>query len=105
MRAWDAVILPAVLRFQPDLILVSAGLDAHQEDPFKLSRFSCQTYTNLTRGLCHLASQICGRQAGVDGAGVGREQGMASLIFWNVRPRNLRALGAREGLSLISSQS
>jgi acetoin utilization deacetylase AcuC-like enzyme len=33
LRAWDRHILPAVDRFGPELILLSAGYDAHREDP------------------------------------------------------------------------
>ena len=31
-RAWRDKILPAVVRFQPDIIFVSAGFDAHRKD-------------------------------------------------------------------------
>ncbi len=33
LAAWDRRILPAVDRFQPELILISAGYDAHRDDP------------------------------------------------------------------------
>jgi acetoin utilization deacetylase AcuC-like enzyme len=32
-RAWDERVEPAVRAFEPDLVLVSAGFDAHEEDP------------------------------------------------------------------------
>jgi acetoin utilization deacetylase AcuC-like enzyme len=32
-RAWDEVVIPAVGRFAPDWVLVSAGYDAHTGDP------------------------------------------------------------------------
>jgi acetoin utilization deacetylase AcuC-like enzyme len=31
-RAWRDKILPAVVNFNPDLIMVSAGFDAHRKD-------------------------------------------------------------------------
>ena len=31
--AFDEVVLPALRRFQPELVLVSAGFDAHARDP------------------------------------------------------------------------
>lgn len=31
-RAWRDKILPAVVNFKPDLIMVSAGFDAHRKD-------------------------------------------------------------------------
>ena len=33
LRAFDEVLEPAVQRFEPDLVLVSAGFDAHEADP------------------------------------------------------------------------
>jgi acetoin utilization deacetylase AcuC-like enzyme len=33
LRAWDERVDPAVREFAPDLVLVSAGFDAHEEDP------------------------------------------------------------------------
>ncbi|MGH3081848.1 MAG: histone deacetylase family protein [Gaiellaceae bacterium] len=33
MRAFDEQVAPAVGAFEPDLVLVSAGFDAHEEDP------------------------------------------------------------------------
>ena len=32
-HAFDRVVAPAVERFEPELVLVSAGFDAHEEDP------------------------------------------------------------------------
>jgi acetoin utilization deacetylase AcuC-like enzyme len=33
LAAWDERVEPAVQAFEPDLVLVSAGFDAHEEDP------------------------------------------------------------------------
>ena len=33
LRAWDDRVEPAVRGFEPELVLVSAGFDAHEEDP------------------------------------------------------------------------
>ncbi|HEX7255377.1 MAG TPA: histone deacetylase [Gaiellaceae bacterium] len=33
LRAWDEQVEPAVRGFVPDLVLVSAGFDAHEQDP------------------------------------------------------------------------
>jgi acetoin utilization deacetylase AcuC-like enzyme len=33
LRAFDEQVAPAVRTFEPDLVLVSAGFDAHEEDP------------------------------------------------------------------------
>jgi acetoin utilization deacetylase AcuC-like enzyme len=31
-RAWRDKVLPALVNFNPDLILISAGFDAHRKD-------------------------------------------------------------------------
>jgi acetoin utilization deacetylase AcuC-like enzyme len=33
LRIFDDLVVPAVAAFEPDLVLVSAGFDAHEEDP------------------------------------------------------------------------
>jgi acetoin utilization deacetylase AcuC-like enzyme len=33
LRAFEEIVEPAVARFEPELVLVSAGFDAHEEDP------------------------------------------------------------------------
>lgn len=42
-RAWRDKILPAVVNFNPDLILVSAGFDAHRKDVinYRCAQQSC----------------------------------------------------------------
>jgi acetoin utilization deacetylase AcuC-like enzyme len=40
----DADILPAVSRFRPEIIVVSAGYDAHEADPLASLRLSTGTY-------------------------------------------------------------
>ena len=37
---FDAVVLPVLRQFEPDLIIVSAGFDAHERDPLGGMRVS-----------------------------------------------------------------
>lgn len=60
LRVWDDVVAPAAQRFGPDLILVSAGFDAHENDPFHLLRYRTETYGELASRLCALAARLCG---------------------------------------------
>ena len=39
LLAFDEVVAPAARRFAPDIILVSAGFDAHWRDPFEALQF------------------------------------------------------------------
>jgi acetoin utilization deacetylase AcuC-like enzyme len=60
MRAvYDTMILPAIADFEPDLILVSAGFDAHAADPLANLRWTEEDYRWLTHRLCDLAQDCC----------------------------------------------
>jgi acetoin utilization deacetylase AcuC-like enzyme len=57
---YDHVVLPAVRRFAPQLILVSAGYDAHWDDPLGPLALSVAGYAMLTQRLVALADDVCG---------------------------------------------
>jgi acetoin utilization deacetylase AcuC-like enzyme len=57
---YDHVMLPAVRRFTPQLILVSAGYDAHWDDPLGPLSLSIAGYAALTQRLAALADELCG---------------------------------------------
>ena len=48
-------ILPALESFAPQLLLISAGFDAHQRDPLSETRLSKAASQQLTRALCDFA--------------------------------------------------
>jgi acetoin utilization deacetylase AcuC-like enzyme len=54
------VLWPAARRFQPDLILVSAGFDAHWADPLAMIQLDLKGYNELTRELMAMAKELCG---------------------------------------------
>ncbi|CAM6048613.1 unnamed protein product [Sphagnum compactum] len=56
---FEEVIVPAAQRFKPDIILVSAGYDAHFEDPLAGLQFTTGTYYQLAKGIKELASELC----------------------------------------------
>jgi acetoin utilization deacetylase AcuC-like enzyme len=39
LSVFDSLVAPAARRFKPDILLVSAGFDAHWQDPFQLLQF------------------------------------------------------------------
>ncbi|MCX6256687.1 MAG: histone deacetylase [Bacteroidia bacterium] len=53
------IIYPAVIRFNPEIILVSAGFDAHWQDPIAQLGLSLSGYANITRQLADLAGHCC----------------------------------------------
>ncbi len=59
-RVWAEVILPAAERFGPDVVLVSAGYDAHWRDPLGHLQLSARGYGRLVQALRHLALARCG---------------------------------------------
>lgn len=56
---FERVVAPAAERFQPDLILVSAGFDAHWKDPLASMRLTLSGYAHLTRDLMRIADSVC----------------------------------------------
>ena len=52
-------ILPALRAFRPELILVSAGFDAHARDPLASLLLSEDDYAWITRELCAVAGEFC----------------------------------------------
>lgn len=54
--AWSRLGLPAVHSFEPDLILVSAGFDAHQRDPLAQLEVQDADYHWISREICELAT-------------------------------------------------
>jgi acetoin utilization deacetylase AcuC-like enzyme len=58
--AWDTRLLPALDAFQPQLMLVSAGFDAHARDPLAQMRLSADDYGWLTQRLVELANRHAG---------------------------------------------
>jgi acetoin utilization deacetylase AcuC-like enzyme len=60
LRAFDERVLPALNQFRPDFVLVSAGFDAHREDPLAQMNLSEEAYERMTRLLVGVAEQHCG---------------------------------------------
>ena len=59
-RAFQTVLLPALRRFRPQLILVSAGFDGHFADPLAWMSLSCAGYYELALMLRQAAEELCG---------------------------------------------
>ena len=59
-RLCAGIIGPAADRFAPDLLLVSAGYDAHWRDPLASLQLSAEGYGKIVRFLRELALRHCG---------------------------------------------
>ena len=53
--AFDKIVVPLVEEFQPDWVLVSAGFDAHREDPLTDMGLTSGDFADLTLNLFNLA--------------------------------------------------
>lgn len=53
------IVWPAARRFQPELILVSAGFDGHWDDPLANMNLSLAGYAHLTRELIAMGEALC----------------------------------------------
>lgn len=58
-RLYDEIVVPAIRRFAPEIILVSAGFDGHWADPLGPLTLSVAGYAGLTARLKALADEIC----------------------------------------------
>jgi acetoin utilization deacetylase AcuC-like enzyme len=49
LRAFDHVVEPAIARFEPELLLVSAGFDAHEDDPLAGMNVTADGFREMAR--------------------------------------------------------
>jgi len=59
-RLYEERVFPRVEAFAPDLILVSAGFDAHRDDPLADLRLETGDFAWVTERLCDLSHALCG---------------------------------------------
>lgn len=57
--AMTGKVLPALKSFSPDLILISAGFDAHEDDPLAGMRLTAEDFGWGTEEICKIAADIC----------------------------------------------
>ncbi len=56
---YQEIVWKAARRFRPQLILISAGFDAHWTDPLAMMRLSLEGYAHLTHELVRMAEELC----------------------------------------------
>ena len=57
--AWEGGIIPAVAAFRPELLIISAGFDAHVADPLAQLRLREADFAWVTRALMELSDTHC----------------------------------------------
>ncbi len=59
-EAYEDEVFPAIDAFAPELLLISAGFDAHREDPLAKLMLTEADFVWVTERLCDLAAAHCG---------------------------------------------
>jgi len=59
LRAFNEVLVPVARRFQPQLILVSVGFDAHWADQLAMMRVTITGFAQMAMILRELAAELC----------------------------------------------
>jgi acetoin utilization deacetylase AcuC-like enzyme len=78
IQVFEQIIIPAARRFKPQLILVSAGYDAHWADEIALMQVSVSGFREMVKIIQALADELCDKH----------------LVFCLEGGYNLSALGA-----------
>jgi acetoin utilization deacetylase AcuC-like enzyme len=80
----ERLLAPVARAFRPELILVSAGFDAHRDDPLAAMEVSGAGYRALAARVLALASEVCGGRVAfvLEGgyAASGLREGVAGLL-------------------------
>ena len=85
---FDEIVAPLTRLFSPELVVISAGFDAHEEDPIGGMRMSADGFASLTGRLCAVA----------DGCAAGR------VVLVTEGGYHLRALAASLAASLSAME-
>lgn len=58
-KVYEEIVFPVVAEYKPEIILVSAGYDAHQSDVMGGMNVTTETYNWITQGLLDVANRCC----------------------------------------------
>ncbi|MBW3588048.1 MAG: histone deacetylase [Actinobacteria bacterium] len=58
-ECFERIVMPCVREFTPDIILVSAGFDAHSKDPLSSMEVSAEGFSAMTEGIVSVAEEVC----------------------------------------------
>ena len=58
LKLWDEIIMPVTDEFEPDLVILSAGFDAHTLDPLGHQLVSNNGYAHLTERILRMTGEI-----------------------------------------------
>ena len=58
-RKYAEIVLPRLREFKPELLMISAGFDAHEMDPLGQLRMTTAGFARLTSALLGVANELC----------------------------------------------
>ncbi len=93
LAAFELDLYPAMARFQPELVLLSAGFDAREDEPLSNLEWTDAEFGRLTRGLMDLADRHAGGrlvsflEGGYNLAGLARAAGEHVRVLAGGAPR------------------
>lgn len=58
-RKYAERVLPRLREFKPELLMISAGFDAHEQDPLGQLRMTTAGFARLTQALLDVANEVC----------------------------------------------
>jgi acetoin utilization deacetylase AcuC-like enzyme len=104
--AFDTLIMPVIARFNPTWLLVSAGFDAHRDDPLAELGLTAADYADFTTRLSSLvpaARTLFLLEGGYDIGSLSRSVGatLGAAIGVNYRPE-LASTGGSVGLEVVA---
>jgi acetoin utilization deacetylase AcuC-like enzyme len=99
LEAFEREVVPSIEAFRPELILLSAGFDAHRDDPIAELECTEDAYVHMTRRVLELADRHCeGRVVSVLEGGYRTESLVSSAIA------HIKTLQGREGSPCSSAR-
>ncbi len=58
-QVYEDLVFPQLERFAPELLLISAGFDAHRDDPLAQLELATEDFAWVTGALCDIAARHC----------------------------------------------
>ena len=103
-RALDDVIVPAVERFAPDWMLISAGYDGHRADPLTGLCYSASDYGDMVRSLVTLAPRtVAVLEGGYDLEAVANSSYAVAGALLDIELRPEPASGGGPGMEVVTA--
>jgi acetoin utilization deacetylase AcuC-like enzyme len=59
LDTFERDVVPEIEAFRPDLILISAGFDAHKDDPIAELELTERSFVHMTQRICEMADRYC----------------------------------------------